>query len=453
MRILFVNQYFPPDSASTANLLGELCEDLAARGHEVHVVAGRPSYDPDTSHGPASSRSLRESSSSPLAHGPDASDGRAALRSHAKRRRHRLITRERWNGVQVTRTFSTTFVRSSVGGRLANYLTFTCSALLGCLRAPRPGVVVSMTDPPVVGLVAWMAARLRRAPLVCWCQDVFPEVAVVLGWLKPGGVSRILGCLTLFVLRRAATVVVIGEDMARRLVVKGVLAERIQVIPNWSDSAVVMPADGGAFRQSCGLDGGLLLMHSGNVGLSQALDTIVDAVALLGPDGNRPGGDRVALAILGDGAGKAALEQGVRQKGIEAIRFLPRQPKEKLAECLSAADIHLVSLKRGLAGYVVPSKVYGIMAAGKPFIAAVDPDSEVAGIVRRHRCGVLVDPEDPVALATAVRELAADPVRRQEMGRRGREALLAHYDRPLAAERFETLLKSVNSREGGRESR
>ncbi|MFA5786461.1 MAG: glycosyltransferase family 4 protein [Actinomycetota bacterium] len=399
-RILFVNQYFPPDSASTGNLLGEMCEDLVERGHEVHVVAGLPSYN------------------------------------STERRSRRLITRERWHGVRVTRTFSTTFARASTAGRLANYFTFLTSALLGCLRLPRPDVVVAMTDPPVVGVVAWVAARIRHVPMVLWCQDVFPEAWVVLGWLRPGPVTDWLGSISRFVLRRSASVIAIGDDMRERLVAKGVPRARVFVVPNWSDSSCVFPTDGEAFRSAWGLNGSLLLMHSGNVGLSQALDSIVDAMAMLTPD-------QVQLAIVGDGAGKAAIEERVRAKGLSNVRFLPYQAKESLAESLSAADVHLVSRKRGLAGYVVPSKVYGIMAAGRPFIAAVDSDSEVAQIIRRHDCGVLVEPENPTALANAVRELAADPERMQELGRRGREALVGHYDRPLAVARFEALLRET----------
>ena len=403
MRILFVNQYFPPDSASTASLLGELCEDLAARGHEVYVVAGLPSYNP------------------------------------TERRRMRMMTRERWRGVRVTRTFSTAFARTSNAGRLLNYVTFLASALFGCLRAPRPDVVVVMTDPPVVGAVAWAAARIRRAPMVSWCQDIVPEAWLALGWLRPGRVATWLGRVSRFSLLRSSAVIAIGEDMRDRLVVKGAPRERVFVVPNWSDSSCVFPTDGDAFRSALGLNGGLLVMHSGNIGMSQDLDAAIDAMAMLAPG-------QAKFAIVGDGAGKAALEERVRREKLDNVFLLPYQKKEHLAESLSAADLHLVSLRRGLAGYVVPSKVYGIMAAGRAFVAAVDSDSEVAEIVRRHGCGVLVEPEDPASLADAVRELTADPEEMQRLGRQGREALLAHYDRPLAATRFEAVFRAVATR-------
>ncbi|MEX0753625.1 MAG: glycosyltransferase family 4 protein [Actinomycetota bacterium] len=400
MKILVVNQYFWPDTASTSQLLTELCEDLAEH-HEVTVVAGRPSYNP---------------SESPRGRG--------------------LVAREQHGRVRVLRTWSTSFHRGSMPGRLANYGTYLTSCVIGALRAERPDVVLTMTDPPVVAAAAMAASRARRVPFVYVNQDVFPEVAVVLGKVRNRGVERGLRSVNRRLRSSASRVVAIGRDMRQRLLALGCPPGSIEVIPNWADGSAIAPLEGpSALRAREGWNDRFVVMHSGNVGLSQGLDTVVGAADALKEDPS------VLFAIVGDGASRHRLEARVAAARLENVRFLPYRPKSELADSLGAADLHLIGLRRGLGGYIVPSKLYGVMAAGKPFVAAIDPDTEPAMIAHEHGCGLLAEPDDARSLADAIRRAKTAPL--AEMGARGREAFSTLYDRSIATEAYRSLLEAV----------
>ena len=403
LRILILNQYFHPDSSATSQLLTECCEDLSER-HEVYVVTGRPSYDPSTA---------------------TTSSG--------------LISHERYGRIHVERVWSTTFHRSSRVGRVCNYLTYLTTSVLGGFSVRKPDVVVSMTDPPPIGVVGALIARVRRLPFVLISQDIHPEVAVLVGALKSPVIVRTLRAATSFLLRSATRVVSIGRDMSERLAGRGVPASKIVLIPNWADGRLITPLDRPShLREREGWQDRFVVMHSGNVGMSQGLDRLVAAAAELRalPE--------VLVAIVGEGSAKAALQEDVAHRGLENVVFLPYQPKEELSDSLGAADVHVVGLQEGLAGYVVPSKVYGILAAGKPLIAAVEDGAEPACVVAEERCGVSVRPGDAQALAQAIRELSALSVdERQAMGLRGRTALEERYGRERASAAYERLLTGV----------
>jgi glycosyltransferase involved in cell wall biosynthesis len=400
MRILVVNQYFHPDTSATSQLLTQLCEDLSEH-NDITVVCGRPSYDPIE---------------------------RGGARG--------LVHQEAHGKVRVLRTWSTSFSRRNMIGRVSNYGTYLGSSMAGALKAARPDVILTMTDPPIVAAAALTASRLRRVPFVYVCQDIFPEVGVVLGRLRNPALVRSLGALNRSLRRRAAGVVAIGRDMEQRLLALGSPPERTTVIPNWADGGLVRSLDGPSpLRKDEGWEDRFVVMHSGNVGLSQSLETLVDAAALLRDQ------EDIVIAIVGDGSAKAGLERRARERKLSNVAFLPYQPKASLSQSLGAADIHYVGLKRGLAGFIVPSKVYGIMAAGKPYVAAVEPGSEPAFVVEEHGCGFVVEPDDPEALARAIVEARVAPL--EEMGRRGQEAFKRLYDRPIATGAYRRLLEEV----------
>ncbi|HVC19326.1 MAG TPA: glycosyltransferase family 4 protein [Vicinamibacterales bacterium] len=407
MRVCFFNRSYWPDMAATGQLLTELAEDLAGtHGYDVSVVAGRP---------------LR-----------GAAPGAA---------RWAPITGEARNGVRIFRANGTTLAPRRFAGRAANYLTYFASACLAGLRIPRPDVVVALTDPPIIGLAALMTARLSRARFVFLCEDVFPEVAALLEDFHSDLVNRTLDRLNRHLLRHADAVVALGDRMKRRLVEeKGARADRVHVIHNWADCAAIVPQPkDGPFAREHGLVDRFVLMHSGNVGLSQALDVLLDAAALLQDDPS------IVIVIVGDGTKRAALEARAASEKLTNVRFLPYQPKAMLAGSFAAADVFLVSLEPGLEGYIVPSKLYGILAAGRAFIAAVEPDCEAAVIAREDACGLAVPPRDPEALAAAVRRLAADRALTARLGLAAREAA-RRFDRPVAVGAYAELLRRVAGR-------
>ena len=407
MKLLFFNRSFHPDVEATGQLLSELCQDLS-NDHEVTVVAGRP-YNMER------------------------------FRSWLP------IKRERWGRVTILRAYNPRLDKRVFAGRVLNLLSYFCFSFLAGFFAKRPDVVIAETDPPVLGLVGLFFARLYRAKFVFYLQDLYPDIGIALGKLKNPLLIRALEMSTQRILNGADHVVVLGDDMRDRVVAKGYRhPERIQVIPNWVDARQIRPHTGtNSFRQQHGLDGCFLVMFSGNMGLSQGLERVLEVASELAAD------DRVQFVFVGEGAAKANLMEHARTRHLTNTLFVPYQPKESLSMSLSAADIHLVPLQQGVAGLIVPSKVYGIMAVGRPFIAAIEEDSHPAQIIREHRCGVRVAPDSPAELKRALDWALNHPDELREMGERGREAVVKHFDRPISVGKFRSMIDAFRPR--GRE--
>ena len=394
-RLLVLNQYYWPGVEATAHLLTELCEALAS-DYDVTVVTGR-------------------------------------LHGHEE-----LPRGEVRNGVRIVRVASTSLERSKLLARGLNYVTFLARALARALREPRPDAVVTMTDPPMVGDIGLVVARRFRAPLLVISEDVFPEIALELKRLENPIAIGLLRRLVALYLRRADRIVAIGETMRRRLEAKGAPPERISVIPNWVDTTAITPAErdnGWARRRK--LVGGFNVMHSGNVGHAQDLDNLVRAATMLRDL------DDLRIVIVGFGARHQHIVELAEQLEVDAVRFLPYQRRDALSESLSSADVHFVGLVRGLSGYVVPSRLYGILAAGRPAIVAADADSETAQLVESVGCGVVIPPGQPDVLAATIRDLHARRDELDEMGRRGREYVVREADRTVAIERYRALLREL----------
>jgi len=392
-RLLVLNQYYWPGIEATGNLLTQLCESLAGE-YDVTVVTGTV-------------------------------DGAA-----------KPERRER-NGVRIIRVGSTAYDRRRLILRGLNYLSFVALAARETVRAPRPDVILAMSDPPFVGTLGVLAARRHGAPLVLVLHDVFPEIAVELGRLTNPLLISVLDRAVGFSLKRADRVVAIGETMGRRLVAKGADPAQIHVIQNWTDTKALPPQPrDNAWSREQGLEGRFVVMHSGNVGHAQDLDSLVRAFTFL-----RDLSD-LRLVVIGSGARHAELVRLAGRLELE-ILFLPYQPRERLAESLSAADLHVVGLASGLAGFVVPSRMYGVLSVARPVIVAADAESETARIVQETGCGLVVPPGRPELLAEAIRAAHDGELDLAEMGRRGREYAEREADRPVAIGRYRRVLDEV----------
>ena len=371
MHVCFFNRSYWPDTGATGQLLTELAEDLVAHhGWEVTVITGMPL--------------------------------RAGMVPATQLR----------NGVRIIRTSGTTLDPKRFAGRALNYLTYFATAFVAALKVRSCDVCVAMTDPPIIGLAALAASRRSGGKFVFVSQDVFPEVAALIEDFHSPLVNRALDRCNRYFLRAADRVIVLGDSMKRRLVDgKGADPRRMTVIHNWSDSGQLQPHGNNGFACRHGLAGRFVVMHAGNIGQSQNLDVVIDAAELLRDD------DRIRMVFVGDGTRRSALEAAASARGLTNVVFIPYQPRAEMSHSYAAADIFLVSLRPGLSGFIVPSKVYSILAAGKPFIAAIEEDSEAVAIARAHGCGVIVPTSDAAALADAIRTLAGDPSRVAEMGR------------------------------------
>jgi glycosyltransferase involved in cell wall biosynthesis len=323
-------------------------------------------------------------------------------------------------------------------GRATNYVSYFLSACYAGLKLDRPDVIVAATDPPIIGLAAYMAARRFRVPLVMAYQDIFPEVAVLLEDFHSKTVNRALQMVNCFLATRSARNVALGETMRRRLVDgKGADPGRTFVIPSWADCSEIVPSPRkNAFSEAHGLDDKFVVMHSGNIGLSQGLERIIDVAERLSafPD--------IRFVFVGDGVKRAALEAKAKERNLTNVMFLPFQPREKLTESFAAADIFLVSLKRGLAGYITPSKLYGILAAGRTYVAAVEDESEVALITRKYQCGLVANPDSVSHIADCILTLYHDRPVLKRYGEKARDAAY-EFDRRAQIHAYFTLFREL----------
>ncbi len=402
-RIIFLNRFFYPDHSATSQILTDLAFHLAGCGIDVRVVTSQQRYD------------------NPRAH---------------------LIEAETVRRVAIHRISTTRFGRSGLIGRGLDYLSFYTAACRSVLAWAEPGdVLVAKTDPPLLSVAVMQAARRRGLYLVNWLQDLYPEVAAALDVpLIKGPLGRGLLQLRDASLRAADVNVVVGERMAEIVRARGIAPERIRVIPNWCDDEEIQPTAplDNPLRREWGLGDRFVVGYSGNLGRGHEFETVLAAAERLHRD------RRLCFLFIGGGKKSAELARSVRERGLDHLfRFLPYQQRGLLRLSLAVPDVHLISLRPELEGLIVPSKLYGIAAAGRPIIAVTARDGEIARLVQRHDCGIVVEPGEGDRLADALRCLRAAPARTAEMGRRARAMLEAHFTRLHAFERWQSLLQET----------
>lgn len=388
-RLLFVNQYYWPDHASTAQHLADLAESLAARGHEVHVVCSRGAY------------------------------------THGKTRPPRHEIHE---GVTIHRVDATALGRKSTLSRMIDYLSFYVRAFWLGLMLPRFDVVATLTTPPIIGLVGTVLRRLKGSRHVYWSMDLHPDASLALGRMSlKHPVVRALAWLSDFVYRQADKVVVLGPYMADRIAAKGVRRDRLTTIPVWSrrDEIFPMPREGHPLRVELGLEDKFVAMYSGNLGIAHSFAEFLDAARHFRAKGR----DDVVFLFVGDGPRLAEVKATQEAEGLDNVRFLKYFPREMLHASLSLADVHLISMREEMTGIVVPGKLYGAMASGRPTVFVGPAHCESADTVRRAGCGATIRLGDASGLISALEGYAADPESARLAGDRGRSAFLAGHEK------------------------
>ncbi len=395
MDILLLNQYFPPDTAATAKMAALVAEALARR-HRVTVLAGRPSYDP------------------------------------SERYPFLPLRRRREGNLIVERVGSTAFPRYRMAGRVSNYLSYLSLAVPRALTL-RADLVLAMTDPPLAGIAGAFVARMRRLPFVYNIRDLYPDMALAAGIVQPARWVKRWEKLHCRVLKQAARVIVLGEDMRERIIAKGVDPGRVVVVRDGAPiPESVASADHPVAREIRG-DFSFVVLHAGNIGFYGAWETLVKAARLLEKDG-------VGMVFVGDGAARPQVATSANE--CSAVHLLPFRPADQVPYVLAAGDLQVVTVRRGLEGVVVPSKLYPILAAGRPVLAVAPEQCEVVRLVRQTGCGLAADPDDPASVAAAVRQAFRDREQLARMGQRARE--VAHdYDRVKQLQRFTEVIEEV----------
>lgn len=396
MRILILHMRYAPDLTGTGPLVTELATDLAARGEDVAVVASVPHY------------------------------GRADVPTEY---RGGLFHDRIEDGVRVIRTMGWTRGLDSVVGRGADYVLYTALSLAAGFRLPRPDVVLCVAPPITVGLSGWLVRR--GAPLVLNAQDIWPDGLVSMGRLRSTWMIGLFQAFERWLYRRCRSISVLSEGMKARLMAKGVPANKVVVIPNWIDIDAWTPAPkANSFRAELGLENRFVVLFAGNLGYAAGLETVLEAAVLLRTE------PAITFLVVGEGSAKKELTRRAAELGLDNVRFATTQPASRVPEVYGAADLSLVTLRKGMGQVSVPSKAYSIMASGRAILASVPEDSEIELLVKEAGCGVWVPPEDAAAMVRAIRELRGDKALLESFGAKGRRWVEDRHARSDAVSKY-----------------
>jgi len=383
LRLLVINQYYPPDVASTGRIAAEICSGLVKRGIEVHVVTGQPSYTESSSEAPQC---------------------------------------EVLEGVYIHRvSLRGARGRTRIWTRIGGYSWFMLGAWkLACalVQSQNFDKVVTFHNPPFVGLIGAHLARRYKLQYIYILQDIHPDWLLAAGWYLPSPIVWFWETLNRWIFKHAEVIVVLGEGMKHTLEGKGVPAEQIKVIPLWGLPELDPQPRSQSIRRELGIsDEELLLLYSGNMGIMHPLDPIVDAAALLQ-------GLPVQFLFVGDGVRRAYLIERVKKEKIANVSFLPFQPQDRFVELIAASDVCFTVLKPGMERLALPSKGFTFLSAGRPLITIMSPEAEVARLVAEAECGWNVTTGQE--LADLIRKLIND---RQEILYRGQKARKVYEER------------------------
>lgn len=402
MNILFFNRSFYPDFESTGQLLTELSEDLTGYGHKVTVIAGN---------------------------------------SRVKTKKFQLfISRDKYKLIEILRVGQTGFFKNYLFFRLINLATYFINAFLaGFLVKDKPDVVVAQTDPPVLGLLGYFFAKWYKAKFIYYCNDIYPEIGIVTGKLTNPILNLLLRQINMFSFKNADKIVCIGESMQKNIISKGIEKNKVKVVHYWADTSLLYPVDKekNLFISSNNLKNKFIVMYSGNIGLTQNLDNVIEVARYFKEKKD------LLFLFIGEGVSKSNLITLSKSYGLSNVNFLPYVSKDSLQYSLSAADIHLIPFQKGLSGVLVPSKVYGILACGKPFIAWVDKESEIYTIAHNYKCGMTVMPDDLEGMTKAIEWTINNPKELEKMGKNSRETAINYFDRKIGTAVFNKLLQEI----------
>ncbi len=403
MRLTILNQFFYPDHSATSQLMTELAQSLRDQGVEVTALASRGRYNGGET----------------------------------------LPRREDYQGVRIERAWATGFGKSTLFGRLSDYLTFYFAASWKLLTMRRQDVVMALTTPPLIGLIALVIGRLRGMRFVALMEDLYPDVAIALGALNPdSALAKALDYLTCQMLKRADRIIVLSDCMLERVIAKiGPEAySRIDVIHNWADGREIVPlAEGeeGYFNHKDwpDLSDKFVVLFSGNLGLVNEFTTVLEAAKALR---THPG---IVFVFIGAGARATEIRKFAIQHDLTNVRMLPYQPRESLRHCLASGDALLITLAEGLAGLSVPSKTYSSLAAGRPLLFVGDQRSSVADLVVKNECGAAIASGKNEQLAATISGWAENRAGLGTLGAAARSLFEQHFDRQVAVQGY---LRSLN---------
>ncbi|MBD2777602.1 glycosyltransferase family 4 protein [Iningainema tapete] len=406
MRILIYSYNYHPEPIGIAPLMTELAEGLVERNHEVRVITGMPNYP---------------------------------QRQIYKEYQGKWYITEQKNGVTIQRSYLRIKSKPNVVDRLLLELSFVMTSLPYALNGWRPDIILLTVPPLLVSLPATLLGRLYNCPVVLNVQDILPEAAVRLGLLTNKKMIRALEALERFAYRAAHTISVISDGFTENLLNKGVSPDKIVCIPNWVNINFIhpLPKQNNSFRISHQLENKFVVMYSGNIALTQGLETVIEAAALLRhiPE--------IVFVIVGESQALQRLKEYCLTCGVNNVLLLPLQPREKLPEMLAAADVGLIVQKRNVISFNMPSKIPLLLASGSPIVASVPASGTAGKAVKQSGGGIVVNPESPDALAAGVLELYKNPEQVAVLSQKGRQYAVEHYSFEQAIATYEALFSEL----------
>ena len=406
---MIISEPFYPQVAAIGQLLTDLSEDLVKSGHQVKVVTGNPNNN------------FNKNNSIPR--------------------------KENYKGIEIIRLKNTTFTKYRMAGRVLNYLTFHFLVFSRVLFYERPDLVFVLSTPPFISFSGLMLKILKKSKVIYNVQDLFPDLAVELGKLKNKLFIGFLKKLSVLIVRKVDKVVVVGEYMEKKireeLLKETIENNHIITIHNWADGDKIKVLRGDIednfLRKKWGLEGKFVVLYSGNIGYLHEFDTIISAADFLTKEGLK----EIIFVFIGEGIKKNYIEGKVREKGLNNILFFPYQSREMLIYSLGLANVSLVTLEKGFEGMVVPSKIYGILASGRPVIVVVGGESEIVGIIRKGKCGKIVKIRDYHALVNNIMDYYKNSKKCREDGLNGRRCFEKNFDRKIATKKYIEVIKET----------
>ncbi len=410
-KILILSLVFPPDGVSTSTLYGELAEGLKSLGHDITVLTTTPHYNEDKE---------------------------ALIRQPLERKLSGLYYKSNFNGIPVIHA-PIPMKGTRVAIRMIDYARFhVISTIAGLMLMDDFDIILTPSPPLTIGLSAWLLGKFHKNHFIYNVQEIFPDIAVNLGLLRNRNMIRLFERLELFIYDKAAVVVVISEWFRKRLLTKGVPKEKIKVIPNFTDTEFIKPKNRqNNFSITYNLENKFVVLYAGNIGLTQNFENILAAARRLKHLKD------LCLLIVGDGARSSWLKNQLKREDFLNIKFLPYQPRSVISDMYASSDVCLVPLKGGTAQETFPSKIYTIMAAGRPALVAADLDSELSWLVKESGCGWAVPPDDEQALSNTIENLYK---RRDEItgkGELGRKYVEKYHSRHAVAKHYDSLIRQI----------
>jgi len=403
-KILIISQWFPPEPAPIGIMLNELTDGMVARGDQVTVITGFPNHP-----------------------------GGQIYRGFKKK----LWQTDNSIGKKIVRVYLYTSPKKTFIRRALSYLTFSVSSLIAAMSLKSHDILFVVNQPLTLGPVGWLVKTVKRTRFVFNVQDIYPDVAVIMGVLKNRTVISFLRHLERFTYNKADCITVIAETFKKNLLSKGISDDKIKILPNWIDTDEIIPLGKNNGFSGNGLGKKFVVLYAGTIGLISGADVLLRCAEQLKER------NEIVFVFVGEGIVKEKIEREAALRSLDNIKFFPFQPRQMLPSVLATADVCIVSLLKQASEVSVPSKVLAYMAAGRPIIASVDPACETAKIIKQADCGKVVEPGDSSAITAAILELFDDSDRAKSYGKNGRTYVMKYLSKKVLVTQYAELLDTL----------